>query len=149
MIKRRIEQRRHSDVIWSVAVSDALCLVRSRLQRTELSLVPGRSAAEGGRITAAGVMNFGYPQAHEDDAERAAQAGLEAMWRDQGKREEASRLCDEAKPGQILISPRVLMAVKEAVTVEPVGEFELKGRRIPRASAWPNSRSSLEKPKMK
>jgi GAF domain-containing protein len=39
----------------------------------------------------------------------------------------ASRLCDEAKPGQILISPRVLMAVEEAVTVEPVGEFTLKG----------------------
>jgi class 3 adenylate cyclase len=37
----------------------------------------------------------------------------------------ASRLCDEAKPGQILISPRVLMAVKEAISVEPVGEFEL------------------------
>src|SRR5579863_6305525 len=29
----------------------------------------------------------------------------------------ASRLCDEAKPGQILISPRVLMAVEDAVTV--------------------------------
>ena len=40
----------------------------------------------------------------------------------------ASRLCDEAKqPGQILTSPRVLMAVKDAVTVEAVGEFELKG----------------------
>jgi hypothetical protein len=39
----------------------------------------------------------------------------------------ASRLCDEAKPGQILISPRVLMAVEDAVTVEKVGEFELKG----------------------
>ena len=38
----------------------------------------------------------------------------------------ASRLCDEAKPGQILISPRVLMAVEDAVTVEPVGEFTLK-----------------------
>jgi class 3 adenylate cyclase len=33
----------------------------------------------------------------------------------------ASRLCDEAKPGQILISPRVFTAVKDAVTVEPVG----------------------------
>ena len=43
----------------------------------------------------------------------------------------ASRLCDEAKPGQILISPRVLMAVEEAVTVEPVGEFALKGIRRP------------------
>ena len=28
----------------------------------------------------------------------------------------ASRLCDEAKPGQILISPRVMMAVEDAVT---------------------------------
>jgi adenylate cyclase len=40
-----------------------------------------------------------------------------------------SRLCDEAKPGQILISPRVLMAVEGAVTVEPVEEFALKGIR--------------------
>ena len=39
----------------------------------------------------------------------------------------ASRLCDEAKPGQILISPRVLMAVEDAVTVESVGDFTLKG----------------------
>jgi adenylate cyclase len=46
----------------------------------------------------------------------------------------ASRLCDEAKPGQILISPRVLMAVKDAVNVEPVGEFELKGIRRPVAA---------------
>ena len=43
----------------------------------------------------------------------------------------ASRLCDEAKPGQILISPRVLMAVKDAVIVDAVGEFELKGIRRP------------------
>ena len=46
----------------------------------------------------------------------------------------ASRLCDEAKPGQILISPRVLIAVKDAVTIEPVGEFELKGIRRPIAA---------------
>jgi len=39
----------------------------------------------------------------------------------------ASRLCDEAKPGQILISPRVFTAVKDSVAVEPVGEFTLKG----------------------
>jgi adenylate cyclase len=43
----------------------------------------------------------------------------------------ASRLCDEAKPGQILISPRVLMAVEKDITVEPVGEFALKGIRRP------------------
>jgi class 3 adenylate cyclase len=43
----------------------------------------------------------------------------------------ASRLCDEAKPGQILISPRVLLAVDKAVAVEPVGEFNLKGIRRP------------------
>jgi GAF domain-containing protein len=46
----------------------------------------------------------------------------------------ASRLCDEAKPGQILISPRVLTKVENAVRVEPVGEFVLKGIRRPLAA---------------
>jgi class 3 adenylate cyclase len=46
----------------------------------------------------------------------------------------ASRLCDEAKPGQILISPRVLMAVEDVVTTEMVGEFTLKGIRRPMAA---------------
>jgi GAF domain-containing protein len=46
----------------------------------------------------------------------------------------ASRLCDEAKPGQILISPRVLTKVEDAVKVEPVGEFALKGIRRPLAA---------------
>jgi class 3 adenylate cyclase len=45
----------------------------------------------------------------------------------------ASRLCDEAQPGQILISPRVLIAVEDAVQVEPAGEFTLKGIRRPLA----------------
>ena len=43
----------------------------------------------------------------------------------------ASRLCDEAKPSQILISPRVLLAVENIVSTEPVGEFALKGIRRP------------------
>jgi adenylate cyclase len=43
----------------------------------------------------------------------------------------ASRLCDEAKPGQILISPRVLMAVEDTMQVEPVGELTLKDIRRP------------------
>ena len=46
----------------------------------------------------------------------------------------ASRLCDEAKPGQILISPRVLMAVEDAVAVEPAGDFALKGISRPLAA---------------
>ena len=46
----------------------------------------------------------------------------------------ASRLCDEAKPGQILISPRVLTKIESAVEVEAVGEFELKGIRRPLAA---------------
>ena len=46
----------------------------------------------------------------------------------------ASRLCDEAKPGQILISPRVLTKVETAVKVESVGEFALKGIRRPLAA---------------
>jgi class 3 adenylate cyclase len=48
----------------------------------------------------------------------------------------ASRLCDEAKPGQILISPRVLMKVEQAVTVEPVGEFKLKSGVRSRRTMW-------------
>jgi adenylate cyclase len=43
----------------------------------------------------------------------------------------ASRLCDEAKPGQILISPRVLVAVEKDIVTEPVGDFALKGIRRP------------------
>ena len=43
----------------------------------------------------------------------------------------ASRLCDEAQPGQILVSPRVLLAVEDAVSVEPVREMSLKGIRRP------------------
>jgi len=46
----------------------------------------------------------------------------------------AFRLCDEAKPGQILISPRVMrvmLMVGKAVMVEPVGKFTLKGIRRP------------------
>ena len=43
----------------------------------------------------------------------------------------ASRLCDEAQPGQILVSPRVLLAVEGAVSVEPVREMTLKGIRRP------------------
>jgi len=34
----------------------------------------------------------------------------------------------------MLISPRVLMNVENVVTVEPVGEFELKGIRRPLAT---------------
>ena len=43
----------------------------------------------------------------------------------------ASRLCDEAKPAQILVSPRVRQSVEQVVAVEPVGEFALKGIRRP------------------
>jgi adenylate cyclase len=46
----------------------------------------------------------------------------------------ASRLCDEAMSGQILITPRVLTAIGDAVTVELVGEFLLKGIRRPLAA---------------
>jgi class 3 adenylate cyclase len=39
----------------------------------------------------------------------------------------AARLCDEARPGQIVVSRRVLAEVEELVEVEPVGELTLKG----------------------
>ena len=39
----------------------------------------------------------------------------------------ASRLCDEASPGQIVVSRRVLAAVEDIAQVEPVGTLTLKG----------------------
>jgi adenylate cyclase len=39
----------------------------------------------------------------------------------------AARLCGEAKPGQILISRRMVGTVEDLVEVEPVGELPLKG----------------------
>ena len=39
----------------------------------------------------------------------------------------ASRLCGEAKDGQILLSKRVAAAVEEIVRVEEVGNLALKG----------------------
>ncbi len=43
----------------------------------------------------------------------------------------ASRLCGEAKAGQILVSQRLLGTVEELIEVEPVGELALKGLRRP------------------
>jgi adenylate cyclase len=43
----------------------------------------------------------------------------------------ASRLCDEARGGQILISQRVFVAVEEPVEAEPAGELCLKGFHKP------------------
>ena len=39
----------------------------------------------------------------------------------------AARLCGEAKPGQTLISQRVLASVEDLAEIEPVGELLLKG----------------------
>lgn len=39
----------------------------------------------------------------------------------------ASRLCDEAQPGQILVSQRVFAAVEDLVETEPLGDIHLKG----------------------
>jgi class 3 adenylate cyclase len=39
----------------------------------------------------------------------------------------AARLCGEAKPGQILVSQRVLTSMEAVVEVESVGELTLKG----------------------
>jgi adenylate cyclase len=43
----------------------------------------------------------------------------------------AARLCAEARPGQILISQRLLTTVERLVDVEPVGELTLKGFHRP------------------
>ena len=39
----------------------------------------------------------------------------------------ASRLCGEARPGQILAAQRVAAAVEELVDIEAVGDLALKG----------------------
>ncbi len=46
----------------------------------------------------------------------------------------ASRLCGEAKPGQILVAQRLLAAVEGLVEAEPVGELALKGLQRPVAA---------------
>ncbi|MDP9209443.1 MAG: response regulator [Actinomycetota bacterium] len=46
----------------------------------------------------------------------------------------AARLCAEARPWQILLSPRVHAAVEEFVTSEPVGELTLRGFSRPVAT---------------
>jgi class 3 adenylate cyclase len=43
----------------------------------------------------------------------------------------ASRLCDAAQGGQILISQRVCTAVEDLVEIESVGDLTLKGLRHP------------------
>jgi len=43
----------------------------------------------------------------------------------------AARLCGEARPGQILISQRLLGTVEDLVEIEPVGELTLKGFHRP------------------
>jgi class 3 adenylate cyclase len=43
----------------------------------------------------------------------------------------ASRLCDAAKPGQILISQRVLASVEHQVDARHVADFTLKGFQKP------------------
>ena len=39
----------------------------------------------------------------------------------------ASRLCDEAKPGEILVSERVLSEIEDVVVAEAAGQLSLKG----------------------
>ena len=39
----------------------------------------------------------------------------------------AARLCEEAKPGQILVSRRVFAAVEHVVEAEPIGDLTFKG----------------------
>jgi adenylate cyclase len=46
----------------------------------------------------------------------------------------ASRLADEAAAGQVLIAQRLYAEVEDAVEVEPVGEFTLKGFQRPVAA---------------
>jgi len=46
----------------------------------------------------------------------------------------ASRLCGEARPGQILVPQRLLTTVEDLVDAEAVGELSLKGFHRPVAT---------------
>ena len=46
----------------------------------------------------------------------------------------ASRLCAEAKDGQILVSSRIAKAVEAVVKLDDLGELELRGLRRPVAA---------------
>jgi class 3 adenylate cyclase len=43
----------------------------------------------------------------------------------------ASRLCGEAKGGQILINQKTLSRIEDTVEAEPIGELTLKGIALP------------------
>jgi class 3 adenylate cyclase len=43
----------------------------------------------------------------------------------------AARLCDHARPGQILVSPRLYSAVEPLVEAESIGETSFKGFQRP------------------
>ena len=43
----------------------------------------------------------------------------------------AARLCDQAKDGEILLSPRAYRAIEHSVISEPAGELTLKGIQNP------------------
>ena len=62
----------------------------------------------------------------------------------------ASRLCDEAKAGQIVVSQRVLTAVENSVEAAPVGEMSLKGFKKPMAAydivSWRGERPAQSEP---
>jgi len=46
----------------------------------------------------------------------------------------AARICGEAKPGEILVTQRLLAGVDELADAEPVGELALKGFHRPVAA---------------
>ena len=46
----------------------------------------------------------------------------------------ASRLCDEARPGQIVIGQRAFSAIEHCVESTPIGELSLKGFTTPIAA---------------
>ena len=58
----------------------------------------------------------------------------------------ASRLCDEAEDGEILLSPRARIAVEDEIETESRGEVRLKGIQTPLEIFKVASAKSSEKP---
>ena len=50
-----------------------------------------------------------------------------ATWGNKKRRKLASRLCDEARDGQILVTQRAAAKLEDTVELESLGELSLKG----------------------
>jgi len=84
------------------------------------------------------LIYFGYPQAHEHDAERAVQTGLALV---EAVSNLAARLQSIAEPGTVVIADGVRRLIGSLFELKDIGEQSLKGIPAP-VQIWSVSRAS-------